>query len=82
MTELLQIAGALLVLAPFAALQLNRLSSGSTLYLWPNLLGASLLAAIALVEAQWGFLLLEGCWAAVAGRSLLRRIARGRCRVE
>jgi hypothetical protein len=69
----LQILGALLVLAPYAMLQLGRLRSDSALYLWPNLLGAALLAVLALIGNQWGFLLLEGCWALVAARGLVSR---------
>jgi hypothetical protein len=70
-----QILGALLVLAPFAALQLGRLRSDSALYLWPNLLGSLLLAALAVRAGQWGFLLLETAWALVAARGL---VAKGR----
>lgn len=73
MSGALQIIGALCVLAPFAALQLGGLRSNSSLYLWPNLLGAALLAMLALLGEQWGFLLLEGCWAAVAAQGLVSR---------
>jgi hypothetical protein len=73
MSELLQVVGALLVLVPFAALQLGRLGTESVLYLCLNLIGAGLLAVLALLGSQWGFLLLEGCWALVAAWGLLRR---------
>jgi hypothetical protein len=66
-----QILGALLVLAPFAGQQLGRVRSDSALYLWPNLLGAAVLAALAFRGGQWGFLLLEAVWALVAARSLI-----------
>ena len=67
-----QIVGALLVLIPFTALQLGRLRPDAAGYLWLNLLGSGLLAALALHGGQWGFLLLEGCWAGVAVWGLVR----------
>jgi hypothetical protein len=74
----LQILGALLVLAPFAAQQLGRVRANSDAYLWPNLLGAALLAALAVRGGQWGFLLLESVWALVAARGLIvKRQPRG-----
>jgi hypothetical protein len=69
----LQILGALLVLAPFAAHQLEYVQSNSRPYLWPNLVGAALLAALAIVGRQWGFLLLEAVWALVAARTLIAK---------
>ena len=72
MEDLLQIVGALLILAPFAALQFGRTSSHAPVYLWPNLVGSALLAYLAVVEEQWGFLLLEAVWAMVAAWGLLR----------
>jgi hypothetical protein len=58
--EVLQIPGALLILSGFAGAQLRRLSTDSWAYLALNALGSSLLAVVALLEAQWGFLPLEG----------------------
>ncbi len=71
--DLLQVVGALLILAPFAALQFNRTTSDAPVYLWPNLVGSALLAYLAVVEEQWGFLLLEAVWAMVAAWGLARR---------
>ena len=78
MADILQILGALLILVPFAGLQLGRLEATSTSYLLLNLVGSALLAVLALGGAQWGFLLLEACWALVAAwglRSRWRRTA-------
>ncbi len=36
-----------------------------------NLVGSGLLAGLALLGDNWGFLLLEGVWAVVAARGLL-----------
>lgn len=66
MSTTVQIVGALLVLAGFAAAQLGRWSTESIQYLITNLVGASLLAVTAAASEQWGFLLLNATWAAVA----------------
>lgn len=72
MLVIAQIVGALLILAPFVAQQLGKVRPHAPAYLWPNLAGSAVLAALAAVGTQWGFLLLEGVWAAVAARSLIR----------
>ena len=77
MDQLVQIAGALMILAAFAALQLGRISASSRLYLWLNLVGSAILAGLAWHEEQWGFLLLEGVWAIVSAWSLAQ-VLRGR----
>ncbi len=73
MVQLLQLLGAVLILVPFAWSQLGALSVSSARYLSLNLIGSALLAAVAVIEVQWGFLLLEGCWALVAGWQLVAR---------
>jgi hypothetical protein len=67
----LQIVGALLILAPFAAQQFGKLGADEAAYLWPNLIGSGALAVLAAINHQWGFLLLEGVWAAVTARSII-----------
>ena len=71
MATAVQIVGALLVLAAFAAAQLGRWSTESTPYLVTNLVGAGVLAASAIANAQWGFVLLNTTWAAVAAVGLV-----------
>jgi hypothetical protein len=66
MSQVLQILGAIMILAPFALAQFRVLGQQSFHYLFLNLLGSSLLAGLALEEHQWGFLLLEGVWALVS----------------
>ena len=70
MDQIIQVAGALLILAAFAAAQFDRLSPHSRLYLWLNFLGSLILAVLAYVEEQWGFLLLETVWALVSAWGL------------
>lgn len=69
--DVLQIVGALGVLIPFVWSQLGHLTLTSPLYLGMNLVGSGLLAGLALLGDNWGFLLLEGVWAVVAARGLL-----------
>jgi len=77
MDQVVQVVGALLILAAFAAAQFGRLDVESRLYLWLNLVGSIILAALAYHEEQWGFLLLEGVWAIVSAYSLVRGPRRG-----
>lgn len=64
--QVTQIVGALLVLAGFTGAQLGRLSQHSVVYLVLNLVGSAVLAVLAALDAQYGFLLLEGVWALVS----------------
>ena len=69
--QLVQILGSLLILAGFALAQTGRVQQKSRSYLTLNLIGSAVLAVVALYEAQWGFLLLEGVWAIVSATSLI-----------
>jgi hypothetical protein len=68
--QVIQIVGALLILAAFAAVQFERMRPDSRLYLTLNLVGSIILAALALHAKQWGFLLLETVWAIVSAWGL------------
>jgi hypothetical protein len=72
MDQVVQIAGALLILAAFTAQQLGRMEADSRTYLILNLVGAAILAVLAWHEEQWGFLLLEGVWTLVSAWGLWR----------
>ena len=71
MDQLIQIVGALLILAAFAAVQFDRMRPDSRLYLALNLLGSVILAVLAVAASQWGFVLLEAVWAIVSAWGLL-----------
>ena len=75
--QLIQVCGSLLILAAFAASQAGRLPIDSQLYLVLNFVGSAILAVLAWIDQQWGFLLLEGVWAIVSLWSLVQ-LMRGR----
>lgn len=74
MDQIVQIIGALLVLAGFVLAQVRILDQRSYLYLLLNLVGSALLTALAWDERQWGFLLLEAVWAFVSLLGLVTRL--------
>jgi hypothetical protein len=73
MDQVIQIIGALMVLSAYAAAQTGRWSTDDPVYLWLNLIGSAILATLAAISSNWGFLLLEGVWAIVTAESLLKR---------
>jgi hypothetical protein len=75
--QVIQVAGSLLILAGFAAAQAGRMSIDSATYLALNFAGSAILAVLAWIDQQWGFLLLEGVWALVSLWGLIQ-LTRGR----
>ena len=61
------------ILGAFVLLQAGALSSRSAVYLAMNFGGSVTLAATALLEAQWGVLILHTAWALVTAVSIARR---------
>jgi hypothetical protein len=76
MLQVLSVVGAMLILIPFAASQLGRLRTVSMTYQVMNLIGSSTLTAVAVLESQYGFILLEGVWALMSLVGV-RRVMRG-----
>ena len=74
MEQLVQVIGALLILTAFAAAQFGRLDQRSVSYLVLNLIGSVILAVLAAIEEQLGFLLLESIWAIVSAWSLFEEL--------
>jgi hypothetical protein len=77
MSLAVQIAGAIAILAAFAAAQAGIVDIRSWRYLSLNFVGALALAASAGYEHQWGFLLLNSVWSAVAAVGIVARAWRG-----
>jgi len=75
--QVIQLAGALLILAGFIAAQAGRVSPHALSYVLVNFLGSAILTGVALDSRDWGFLLLEGVWAIVSLWALIQ-IARRR----
>ena len=81
MIQALSLVGAMLILVPFAASQLGRMAVRSIAYQLLNLIGSGTLTAIAVVERQYGFILLEVVWAIMSVVGLLS-VMRGRAARE
>jgi len=64
--QVVQVAGALLLLAGFVGVQVDRLRPDGLPALLLNAGGSGLLAILAWRGSDWGFLLLEGVWCLVA----------------
>jgi hypothetical protein len=77
MEQFVQIIGAILILAAFAGAQFGRLDQRSIAYLTLNLIGSLILAVLAAVESQLGFLLLEAVWSLVSLWSLVAELRAG-----
>jgi hypothetical protein len=77
MDQIAQIAGAVLILIAFGAAQRGSMSPHSLVYLALNLAGSLVLAVVAAVEFDLGFLLLEAVWAVISAWGLWE-LARGR----
>ena len=74
----IEVAGALMILAAFALNQFAGLDRHGAPYLVLNLAGAAILAVLAAVHRQWGFLVLQGVWAIVALWGMVGMVRRRR----
>lgn len=77
MIQVISVLGSLAILAAYAANQFKWLRTASLPYALLNLVGSATLAVIALIEEQWGFLLLEGVWALISLWSTVKLLRGG-----
>ena len=71
--QLVSVFGSLLVLVAYVASQFGWLSVRGLFFAFANIVGSGILAVVAALEAQWGFLLLEGAWASVSLVAVMRQ---------
>ena len=72
LNQLIGIIGALLVLSAYLGLQRGWLRADDRLYDILNFFGAGMLAYVAIIDRQYGFILLEGVWALAALPGVVR----------
>ena len=72
--QIVQIVGAVLILAGFLLSQRNVLEARSYPYLLLNLAGGAILAVLAFGQGRWGFVLLEGSWTLAALMGVIARV--------
>ena len=74
--QLVQLGGAIAILAAFLAAQLRALNTDDWTYLTLNLVGSAVLAVVAGLDRDWGFLLLETVWAIASAWGLVTKVRR------
>lgn len=64
--QMISISGAVLILTAFTLAQLRKLEMETATYQLLNFFGGVALLYAAIVEVQYGFILMEGCWSIVS----------------
>jgi hypothetical protein len=74
--QIVQVVGSFAILVAFFLAQRKKLSTDSRPYLMLNTVGSVILGVIAIIEVQFGFIILEVAWTAVSGWGLWRTYQR------
>ena len=77
MLQIVSVLGALAILLAYAANQFRLIGPMNLSYALLNFVGSLVLAVIAVIEVQWGFILLEGVWALVSLWGLVTLLRNG-----
>lgn len=64
--QAISVIGALLILGAFAANLLQWMNTSNLWYSLLNLVGSAILLVVAILDQQFGFILLEGAWGLVS----------------
>ena len=66
MLQIISVLGALAILGAYAASQFGLVYTSKLSYQVANFLGSAVLAVVAVIDWQLGFILLEGAWALIS----------------
>jgi hypothetical protein len=65
--------GALLQLIPFFLIQTKKITDDHWVFQYGNIVGSFIMVCVAVLEVQYGFILMEGIWCLVGVYGLYRR---------
>ncbi len=77
MEQIVSLGGSVIILSAFIGNLFGKIRASGYPYVVLNVVGSAILSTIAILEEQWGFLLLEGVWTIVSVYSLARMLRRG-----